>query len=208
MRVRDFWRRRGSPLHKVLGPISWLHSHTAMMLLWLYVYVLLLSAFLEQSDSLLVTQTLQRFAAYNNAALKHPSVVTKARPTHPHTRSCALEAARSGGGGSTKIDTRIKQDTATKSTFREEIEKDWRLILHDDTVHTIQQVVEILGATCPLCAGAKAYEVTLEVHMSGAGTVAISNKKVIGEYCKSLQMAGLSVSMAPDEDFESGEGEE
>jgi hypothetical protein len=27
-----------------------------------------------------------------------------------------------------------------KPTFKEEIEKDWRLILHDDTVHTIQEV--------------------------------------------------------------------
>lgn len=121
--------------------------------------------------------------------------------------SFALHASPRGGG-STKIDTRIKSDTKSKSTFREEIEKDWRLILHDDTVHTIQQVVEIVGACCPLCSGAKAYEVTLEVHMSGAGTVAVSNKKVIAEYCKSLQMAGLSVSMAPDDDFEAGEGEE
>ena len=36
-------------------------------------------------------------------------------------------------------------DTKTKPTYRDEIEKDWRLILHDDTVHTIQQVCEILG---------------------------------------------------------------
>ena len=135
-----------------------------------------------------------------------------------HTSTCAAPArgrlpllsmaARSGGGGSTKLDTRIKQDTSTKSTLRDEIEKDWRLILHDDTVHTIQQVCEILGACCPLCAGPRAYEVTLEVHMTGAGTVAVANKKIIDEYCKSLQQAGLSVSMAPDDDFESGEGEE
>lgn len=117
-------------------------------------------------------------------------------------------ATRGGGGGSTKLDTRIKQDTQVKPTMRDEIEKDWRLILHDDTVHTIQQVCEILGSCCPLCSGPRAYEVTLEVHMTGAGTVAIANKKIIDEYCKSLQQAGLSVSMAPDDDFESGEGEE
>ena len=49
-------------------------------------------------------------------------------------------AARSGGGGSTKIDRKTSQQTSTKPSYREEIEKDWRLILHDDTVHTIQQV--------------------------------------------------------------------
>jgi len=134
---------------------------------------------------------------------------TPATAALPRGRSPLLHmAARSGGGGSTKLDTRIKQDTSTKSTLRDEIEKDWRLILHDDTVHTIQQVCEILGACCPLCAGPRAYEVTLEVHMTGAGTVAVANKKIIDEYCKSLQKAGLSVSMAPDDDFESGEGEE
>ncbi len=113
--------------------------------------------------------------------------------------------SRGGGGGSTKLDRKTKQDTSTKPTYRDEIEKDWRLILHDDTVHTIQQVCEILTASCPLCAGPRAYEVTLEVHMTGAGTVAVANKKIISEYCNSLQRAGLSVSMAPDDDFVSSD---
>lgn len=43
---------------------------------------------------------------------------------------------------------------------------------------------------------------TLEVHTTGAGTVAVANKKTIAEYTKSLQMAGLTVSMAPDDEFE------
>ena len=42
-------------------------------------------------------------------------------------------------------------DTKTKPTYRDEIEKDWRLILHDDTVHTIQQVCEILGTVRKYC---------------------------------------------------------
>lgn len=47
---------------------------------------------------------------------------------------------------------------------------------------------------------------TLEVHMTGAGTVAVANKKVINEYSRSLQAAGLTVSMAPDDDFEDSGG--
>ena len=43
--------------------------------------------------------------------------------------------------------------------------------------------------------------------MTGAATVAVANKKIITEYSKSLQMAGLSVSMAPDDDFEAGDGD-
>jgi len=115
---------------------------------------------------------------------------------------------RGGGGGATKLDRKTSTVTSTKPTYKEEIEKDWRLILHDDSVHTIQQVVEILSTLCPLCPGAKAYEVTLECHMTGAGTVAVANKKIIGEYCKTLQVAGLTMSMSPDEEFEGDDDSE
>lgn len=47
---------------------------------------------------------------------------------------------------------------------------------------------------------------TLEVHMTGAGTVAVANKKTISEYAKSLQAAGLTVSISPDEEFETESG--
>ncbi|RYH00589.1 hypothetical protein EON65_49075 [archaeon] len=38
-----------------------------------------------------------------------------------------------------------KSQTKSKSQYQEEIEKDWRLILHDDTVHTIQEVCDIVA---------------------------------------------------------------
>lgn len=90
----------------------------------------------------------------------------------------------------------------------EEIEKDWRLILHDDVVHTISEVCEIISKNCPLCTGPRAYEVTLEVHMTGAGTVCVANKKTVSEYTQALQAAGLTVSMMPDDEFDGGDGEE
>jgi hypothetical protein len=42
--------------------------------------------------------------------------------------------------------------------------------------------------------------------MTGAGTVAVANKKIITEYTQRLQAAGLTVSMAPDDEFEGGDG--
>jgi ATP-dependent Clp protease adaptor protein ClpS len=89
---------------------------------------------------------------------------------------------------------------------KDEIEKNWRLVLHDDQVHTIQQVVEMVSTLCPLCSGPRAYEVTLEVHMTGAGTICSANKKIVSEYMKSMQAAGLTVSMNPEDDF-SGDGD-
>jgi hypothetical protein len=57
-------------------------------------------------------------------------------------RSLAMQQRdSSGGGGSTKIDNRTKQQIQSK--MRDEIEKDWRLILHDDTLHTIQEVCQV-----------------------------------------------------------------
>ena len=39
------------------------------------------------------------------------------------------------------VDTKILQ----KPTLKEEIDKNWRLVLHDDPIHTIQQVVDIIN---------------------------------------------------------------
>jgi len=145
----------------------------------------------------------------NNNNNNNDNILIDTSSSRKRSQMTMMAASRGGGGGgSTKLDNKTKQDVQVKPTYRDEIEKDYRLILHDDTVHTIQQVCEILGASCPLCSGPRAYEVTLEVHMTGAGTVAVANKKIIEEYCKSLQMAGLSVSMAPDDDFEGADGEE
>ena len=57
---------------------------------------------------------------------------------------------------------------------------------------------------CPLCSGPRAYEVTLEVHMTGAGTVAVANKKIVDEvstvcYCtfkNVLNVVCLSVRLS------------
>lgn len=87
-----------------------------------------------------------------------------------------------------------------KTTIRDEIERNYRLILIDDTVHTIQQVYKlqylmcivaeltpsvqvckIITECCPLCPGPRAYEVTLETHMSGQATICVANKKIVEE---------------------------
>jgi hypothetical protein len=38
--------------------------------------------------------------------------------------------------------------------------------------------------------------------------VAVANKKIIEEYTRTLQSAGLTVSMSPDDDFVEGDGED
>jgi ATP-dependent Clp protease adapter protein ClpS len=141
----------------------------------------------------------------NSWTIMSPARIPSSHSQSFIARELVMQARQSGGGGSTKIDNRTKQKIAEKISLKDEIEKDWRLILHDDTVHTIQEVCEIIGTCCPLCPPSKAYEVTLETHMTGAGTIAVANKKIINEYTKTLQVAGLTVSCAPDDDFEGGD---
>ena len=81
--------------------------------------------------------TANRYHSLQHNSFSSPITPASSRRKHSHI----FMAARSGGGGgSTKIDRKTSQQTSTKPSYREEIEKDWRLILHDDTVHTIQQV--------------------------------------------------------------------
>jgi hypothetical protein len=47
----------------------------------------------------------------------------------------------------------------------------------------------------------------MHVHMYGAATVCAASKKLVEQYVKAFETAGLSVSMAPDEDFESTDPE-
>ena len=82
------------------------------------------------------------FALSAGAALR--SVARTAGPSA--ALRMAASGPRGGGGGATKLDTRTK----TRTSLKEEIEKDWRLIVHDDNIHTIQQVCEIISRCCPL----------------------------------------------------------
>lgn len=107
----------------------------------------------------------------------------------------------------TRTSQRSEEEQEQEVNEKEEIEKEWRLVLHDDTIHTIEEVVDIIATCVPLCPGPRAYDVTMEVHLTGAATVCISNKKLIEEYAKTLQAAGLTVSWMKDDEFQQGEGD-
>lgn len=165
-----------------------------------YIVLAILCLFCTEALCLVYRATL----GFSNPSHKRYNILEKSTMcTNRFDSMFMLQALRSQGtGGSVKIDKKTAQKTNSKISYKGKIEKDWRLILHDDTIHTIQQVCDIVTLCCPLCTGSRAYEVTLEVHMNGAATVAIANKKIIEEYTKSMQSAGLTVSMAPDDEFE------
>ena len=55
---------------------------------------------------------------------------------------------------------------------------------------------------------AKAWECTLTAHAQEMSTVAVVTKSTAEEYCVALQKRGLTISIAPDSNFKSGEGGE
>jgi ATP-dependent Clp protease adaptor protein ClpS len=83
-----------------------------------------------------------------------------------------------------------------------EIETDWNLILHDDDFHYFEEVTDLLVKCCPMLSGTMAHDITCQVHTNAVATVVTSNKKIVTEYMRSLQAAGLTVSMVPDKPFD------
>lgn len=53
----------------------------------------------------------------------------------------------------------------------------------------------------------RAADVALEVHENGMATVTVACKKLIEEYSQKMQDLGLTVSIAPDEDYVSADSE-
>lgn len=47
----------------------------------------------------------------------------------------------------------------------------------------------------------KAHRITMQAHTSGVATVTTTWKAMAEEYCKGLQMQGLTSSIAPDSSF-------
>lgn len=132
--------------------------------------------------------------------LRQPAIKSKTRPRNPQAvtvqapPSSQMMRAEMPWRGRSRLfmaqtqrvsrtgkKTDSKQEQEIKTEGEEEIEKEWRLILHDDTIHTIEEVVEIIATCVPLCPGPRAYDVTMEVHLTGAATVCTSNKKMIEE---------------------------
>eukprot|EP01040_Poterioochromonas_malhamensis_P017691 gene17691-20408_t len=142
--------------------------------------------------------------------LRQPTIKSKTRTSNPQVVAVQAPPSSQMTQRVSRIGkkTDSKQEQEIKTEGEEEIEKEWRLILHDDTIHTIEEVVEIIATCVPLCPGPRAYDVTMEVHLTGAATVCTSNKKMIEEYAKTLQAAGLTVSCMQDDDFQGGEGGE
>lgn len=83
---------------------------------------------------------------------------------------------------------------------KESVDKEpiWRVLLHNDDVHTFDYVIDTIVKVVRTVTRKKAHRITMEAHKSGLATVTTTWKQLAREYSLGLQKAGLTSSIAPD----------
>ena len=102
------------------------------------------------------------------------------------------------------VKTIEKIKSETKAEGDEKKEEMWRVVLHNDEVHTFNYVIRSLSKVVGTLDRKASFEICVETHGVGKATVTKSWKKQAEQFCLGLQRQGLTVSISPDEDFDGG----
>ena len=117
----------------------------------------------------------------------------------------AQEGDDGGGGGErersrgrTAVVSRPKPKP--KNENREDVDKDksWRVLLHNDDVHTFDYVTMAVVKVVKTITRKKAHRITVQCHSMGTATVTTTWKQMAKQMCLKLQKFGLTSSIAPD----------
>lgn len=118
-----------------------------------------------------------------------------------------------GGGGMEKqkdkkksAQTIVIDKTDTEMEEEETPEEMWRVVLHNDEVHTFNYVIRSLQKVMGTLDKKKAFDICTVTHGQGQATVDECWKEQAMKYCLGLQRQGLTASIAPSSKFEGGGG--
>ncbi len=119
-----------------------------------------------------------------------------------------------GGGGGAEISKSTKKGLSTividkteQQEDQEEIpEEQWRVVLHNDEVHTFNYVIQSLCKVIGTLDRKRAFDICVVTHGQGKATITKSWKEQAMKYCLGLQRQGLTASIAPENRF-TGDGE-
>mmetsp|Transcript_14514 Transcript_14514/g.24053 ORF Transcript_14514/g.24053 Transcript_14514/m.24053 type:complete len:177 (-) Transcript_14514:180-710(-) len=100
------------------------------------------------------------------------------------------------------LQTIIKEKVEEEQKERKE--PNYRVLLHNDEVHTFQYVVRALTKVIGTLDRKAAFELCVETHGRGKCVITKTWKKQAMQFCMGLQRQGLTVSITPDEDFDGG----
>lgn len=104
----------------------------------------------------------------------------------------------------TKKSVLVKDRTETQVQEQKKKEEMWRVVLHNDEVHTFNYVIRSLVKVIGTLDRKAAFEICVQTHGIGKATISKTFKRQAEQYCLGLQRQGLTVSISPDEDFEGG----
>ncbi len=153
-------------------------------------------------------------------ALAFPSVVAFSpslalpKSSIGHVKTTSLKMSDSGGGGGAEISKSTKKGLSTividKTEQQEEQdetpEEQWRVVLHNDEVHTFNYVIQSLCKVIGTLDRKRAFDICVVTHGTGKATITKSWKEQAMKYCLGLQRQGLTASIAPENRF-TGDGE-
>ncbi len=119
-----------------------------------------------------------------------------------------------GGGGGAEISKSTKKGLSTIVIDRTEQqeeqdetpEEQWRVVLHNDEVHTFNYVIQSLCKVIGTLDRKRAFDICVVTHGTGKATITKSWKEQAMKYCLGLQRQGLTASIAPENRF-TGDGE-
>ena len=116
-----------------------------------------------------------------------------------------------GGGGMEKakdkkkgLSTIVIDKTDTEMEQEDTPEEMWRVILHNDEVHTFNYVIRSLQKVMGTLNKKKSFDICTVTHGQGQATVDECWKEQAMKYCLGLQRQGLTASIAPANKFEGG----
>ncbi|PXF47330.1 ATP-dependent Clp protease adapter protein CLPS1, chloroplastic [Gracilariopsis chorda] len=104
-------------------------------------------------------------------------------------------------GGGVAVITKPVTKKKFKRKSQTEYEPYWHVLLHHDNVHTFEYATGAIVKVVRTVSRKTAHRITMQAHVSGVATVTTTWKAQAEEYCKGLQMHGLTSSIAPDSSF-------
>ena len=124
-----------------------------------------------------------------------------------------LKMSDNGGGGGAEVSKTTKKglttiviDKTEQKQDQEEIpEEQWRVVLHNDEVHTFNYVIQSLCKVIGTLDRKRAFDICVVTHGQGKATITKCWKEQAMKYCLGLQRQGLTASIAPESRF-TGDG--
>ncbi|CDI86138.1 ATP-dependent Clp protease adaptor domain-containing protein, putative [Eimeria praecox] len=116
-------------------------------------------------------------------------------------RAPAREQAERKAAESSHVKEREAVEDKEGAEKRRQRVKDWRVVLHNDDIHTFECVEDAITKVLPHISRARAYDIALHAHTNSKATIMLTWEEKATEVAMALQGEGLTVSVLPDKLF-------